>query len=939
MKNRFLLTLFLFTLMAFPKSSWGKVLFENIPKSVIANLQKQMPKVFADQLSPQSADKIVKYLFKTKLFQNVAVYKQGNSFRVVGYTLKKIAEIKIEGNSAFSEEDLLEKIKLKTSAKFDRKKAIAAANTIKEHYGVNGYLNAKIEVSFVNESKNNLELTFSITENEPCIIKDIQVTSDNEKAAKAIVKELKSYKKEIFTEGLIKALQEKAKNYLKDKQYLRTRLEQIKAEYNKENTEVTLFYRLDNPFRYELAISGNKDLSQADIRRNVALSQFEVSTLDPSIEVEQKVKKLYLSKGYPHIKIETTEKTKEDFFSKQINLEVEEGFRVKIDSLNVVGRISKPEDYYSNFILENSSELLNSKYYNRKDLELGYENLITYLKNQGYLDAKIHSARIDFNKSKDKARIQIVMDEGPLTQVRRIRFRGVKDFSQIELSKEIDLKINSPLRLKLLEQSIIKLKEFYYTRGYLEMRITNENEELIKYNEKRTDATIEFKIHEGPKLVVNTIVVEGNEFTDENVILKEIELEKGETLTQKRIQIMVKRLNRLGFFSRVTIRTLEEGTSISERTVIISVTERQPGLFRAGVGITSEDDLTLRGFIGTSYNNISGTGKGISGRVEAQSNVTKSQYLETKVSMGYFEPFMFSSRMRGRINLTYEVEELDYDEDTDTVYLRESNRMDFLLEKEITEKLKLTWTTWSIETERTFTDPVSNESTDSRIASVGPLFSLDYRNNPFLPTSGSYTLWGTQYSAPLLGSSDGVEFIRTDLRFSFYIPIASTGIVWANNISGGYLKNLSNETDGGVPSSRGFFLHGQSKIRGFGGSNRVEHIPNVSQFESLDDIITGESHYYLFKTELRFPLPHLDPLSLAVFYDVGAIEFTDDDKQCTSYDDTRTICYSTDPVRHSVGIGVHVKTPLGPIVLELARKIDPRLGEREDRIHFSIGSF
>ncbi|MCB9026583.1 MAG: BamA/TamA family outer membrane protein [Bdellovibrionaceae bacterium] len=942
-----LIVVFIFSLIIFNSQElWAKYTFENISVKTIDSIKKQNPELFNTSPDPKIADQIIEKLIQTQQFQNVAIYADNGNYHVIGFPLRKVRDIQIVGNKYFSKDQLYEIINLNSGFKFDRKKTVQAANNLKEFYGNQGFFNTKIEVSFLNEDQSHMDIIFNIDEGNPCLLVKFEIKSENQQLSSVIVRKLNKFKNKNFTSETISEIENTTRNYFKDKGYLRSKLSQIKVDYNETKTQATLFYEILNPFRYEIVIkqikkqSDNKGLNELELRHGIALKNFEVSSLDPAIEVEQKVRQLYLKKGFANVQVNTRLLEKSDKFFKQILVFVDEGPRVRIDSLNVVGRISRPENYYVDFIFDNSSDTFRSKYYIRKDLELGYDNLITHLKNQGFLSAKIQSSRIEYNNKKDRVKIQIVIDEGPLTQILRLRFDGVKDFSPLTLSKIIDLKTDSPLRLKLVEESINKLKNFYKTRGYLEMKILNENDKLITYNTSGTEASIDFKIYEGPKIIINSISIEGNDFTQEEVILKEIELKPGEILTNKRIEEVIRRLTRLGFFSRVTLRTLEEGTSLAYRTVIISVSERKPGLFRSGIGVTSEEDLTLRGFIGSSYNNLYGTGRGISGRVELKSNVTKSKNLQGRATMGYFEPYLFQSRTRGRVNLSYELEERDYKKESDTAQMRESNRMDFLLEREFSKNLKLTWTAWSIETERNFEKPASGNSTESHIAALGPLFEWDYRNNPFLPTNGHYTRWETEFSNPILGSSEGVDYFRTDLKYSFYIPISETDIVWANNVSGGYLKNLDNDITSGVPSSRSFFLHGQSKIRGYGGSSREEHIPNDSQYRDLTGTrVTGDSNYYLFKTELRIPIKSLEPMALALFYDIGAIQFSDSDKQCTFYDNELKTCMSTDPIRQSVGIGIHLRTPLGPIVLELAKKIAPHKGERLDRIHFSIGSF
>lgn len=931
------------TLLAFSMSAHAKLFFEDIPKNLIESLQTKFPSINSGKITPFMADSIIRSLMQSGKFQNVAVFDQNDNYWVVGYLLKNIEDVIISGNNNIDEEKLLPLIRIQKNKKLDRKLAIESATNIKNYYGDQGYLDVKVEVSFINNDANTTDVIFKVTEGPLCRIGEISVSSENSRLNDILLNRLKKYEGDSFSTDIIKKLRDVTKEYLSDKQYLRAQLNEKNVEYNADRTRAQLQYEISQPYRYELVLRGFEKLSQYDIRRGIAIGDFEASSLDPAIEVEQKAKRLYLSKGFPHVKLHTEVKVKEDQFYKQIILHIDEGPRSKIATFNITGRISRQESFYTDFILNNSSDLLSNGYYNREDLELGYQNLVTHLKNQGYLSAKVHSARVEFNRNKDKANIQVVLDEGPLTQVRSIRFQGAREFTNDELNQAIPIKVNSPLRLNLLEESIVNLKNHYRSKGFLEMKLKNESEDLVSYSSKGTEASIVFKIHEGPLITVGSVVIEGNDFTKSEVIENEMEIEIGETLTMGRINQIVRRLNRLGYFSRVALRTVEEGTNVAKRTLVVSVSERDPGFFRTGVGVTSEDDLTLRGFVGSSYNNLLGTGRGISGRVDLQSNVTESQYLESKVSLGYTEPFIMKTRTRGRVNLTYEIEETDYDPDNKISVLKESNRADFLLVRDLTDHLKLTWTTWSIETERTFTDPGSDNTSDNRIAAIGPLFALDYRDSILSPTKGSYTRFDTQYSHPLLGSSEDVEFWKTDLRMSFYLPVSDSGIVWANNISGGYLKNLSTLEGSGVPSSRGFYLHGQAKIRGFGGSSRTEHIPNSSQFPELTDRIEGESHYYMGKTELRFPLPGSIPLNLAIFYDVGGVEFSDSDKQCVSKIENPSTneieCVSHDPIRQSIGVGFHVITPLGPIILELARKLNPKEGERLDRIHFSIGSF
>ena len=40
---------------------------------------------------------------------------------------------------------------------------------------------------------------------------------------------------------------------------------------------------------------------------------------------------------------------------------------------------------------------------------------------------------------------------------------------------------------------------------------------------------------------------------------------------------------------------VEEGSAVSERSIVVKVVESKPGLFQSGIGLNNERDLTYRG--------------------------------------------------------------------------------------------------------------------------------------------------------------------------------------------------------------------------------------------------------------------------------------------------------------------------------------------------------
>lgn len=371
----------------------------------------------------------------------------------------------------------------------------------------------------------------------------------------------------------------------------------------------------------------------------------------------------------------------------------------------------------------------------------------------------------------------------------------------------------------------------------------------------------------------------------------------------------------------------------SQRTLLISVTEKNPGSFRVGVGLNNKQDITARGFSGISYNNLFGTARGISLRGTLENNLANTDIRSYDVSVGYFEPFLLDSSTSGRVQLSRQ-QFITGKKNAETLDGKTINRLSFFAEKDFTENIRFVWNTYSLESIKTFVVP--NDPTNKskqQVATVGPIFDLDFRDNPFLPTRGTFTRLEADYSAPDFGSSTRIKFIRTQATFSFYEDLYKSKWIWANSIRGGYAKNLNTKAGSGVPESYAFFLGGYTTIRGYSGVED-DRIPSVKEFpvEPGDQlIIPDETTYYLFKSELRFPIAGI--VGGVLFYDAGAVTITDDLFPGKSQIQDMTFS------GQSYGLGLRINTPVGPISLDYGLKIEPQNKEQKDHLHLSIGTF
>ncbi|MBY0385307.1 BamA/TamA family outer membrane protein, partial [bacterium] len=416
----------------------------------------------------------------------------------------------------------------------------------------------------------------------------------------------------------------------------------------------------------------------------------------------------------------------------------------------------------------------------------------------------------------------------------------------------------------------------------------------------------------------------------------------GEVLTSEKINDSVIFLERTQLFSRAQINTSDTNTNISERSVFVDVQEKNPGLLSSGVGLSNEWGVTARSYLGLSYQNLGGSGRGMSGRVDVKYSVDpKVRYPQNRIVLGYYEPYLFFNRLRARISIEREQQVFDLPKEANVeATIQERNELNFLIEKQINRRLKLIWHFWDLSYLRFFEKDSGNDRSKIRIANIGPAVEWDRRDDIFVPRSGSFSVAQVEYSNPLLGSTKDqnnyVDFVKLTAGHINYTPLSPTKRwVLVNEVRGGYVDNLSSRPESGVPGARLFFLGGRSTLRGYDLRDN-ERVPSLKEVcgpscESISDFkVKTSSHFYLTKNEIRFPLSG-DNFGGLIFYDGGAVFIDGFDIE--------------DHYRDTAGIGFRYITPIGAFTGEIGFKLDKKKesskyqNENAFTIHFSMGTF
>ncbi|MDG0816088.1 BamA/OMP85 family outer membrane protein [Bdellovibrio svalbardensis] len=911
-------------------SAWAKknIDLSNFPAEVRADIYKRFPQAQNDRIGLDQVDEIIRFIQLRPDFDRLQVLDSGNVYKVTYIKTKRIGEVQFQGLKYLSKSEAANYLAIKSGDVFDQQTLIDQGEKLRQSYKDLGFFNAVIDIEMPPREDGNVDIHVKVTENKRTLVANIILQSANQELNKSLAIKLEKVVDDPLTDKTLADINKRARDFLTKEHYVRADLTGPTISYSKDEAEATLTYRLERVEKYAFEFKGIYLLSERKIKNAIDLDTFYSANPTIGAELAQKIRAYYLAEGYARAEVNQQEVETNTPFFKKIVFEIDEGPRIKIQDIVINGKFSRKPAYYSHFIKTHSSEIVDKGYFNKDDLDTGVRNLALQLQNEGYLQTKIVSTRFQYNRDKTEVTLFVNLTEGPLTVIKAVEFSGNSAYSNEQLLKVTSLN-PGPLKLSQIEAAVSNIKNYYKNNGYIEMQLLNEKEDLVTYDETSTQAILHFKIFEGPQVRAASIVIEGNNFTKDYVILKELDVEPGQLITPQKIEDSITHLQRTGFFSTIEVRTLEEKTTQANRTVLVKVTERDPGLFTVGAGATNERTFTLRGYTSIAYRNLLGTGRGLSLRLEGNYNVTEFKYLESKIVLGYLEPYLFDTKLRGRINITRSSQITDYN----VGQITDVNSYTYSLEKDLTTHILGTYDVWSMAQVKDYglDERYPYQPTRQDIVTTGPNVDFDYRDNPFTPTRGTFTRVTAEYSDPVIGSTETIKYWRAVASFTHYWHVdrwQKQPVVWANQVRGGYLKNLAqtNSNINGVPwDKKGFSLGGTSTVRGYEAG--TEYFPNNKDLgiegTSNKYYLTTDSTMFLIKSELRFPV--YGSLGGAAFYDAGEVLIEGLDIK--------------EPYRASTGFGIRYNTPVGPLSVDMAWKLNMQPGESPWRIHLSIGTF
>ncbi|MEE3320612.1 MAG: autotransporter assembly complex family protein [Pseudomonadota bacterium] len=421
-----------------------------------------------------------------------------------------------------------------------------------------------------------------------------------------------------------------------------------------------------------------------------------------------------------------------------------------------------------------------------------------------------------------------------------------------------------------LQQSLIN-------RGYVEGKLTRH--ELTVDTEKRS-ATIVLIVDSGPRYRFGQVEVSGSEL-DPDLIQSYVQFEQGQPFDSKRVLETQQAYLGAGYFSAARI---QKGTADPQaHTIPVSITLSDNHRWSLLTGIGFSTDTGPRVRLGIENRRVNRQGH----RFRAE-----TQLSEVEQGAGASYQIPLSDPLRERLDLHSSYVNEDTDSNTNERWMTGA---DYIVE------LKSKWvSTLSLEYLRE-TWQIADEVDQAELVMPGYQLSRIKANDPVYPTFG-WRLNG-KIRVAHQGLSSTASFVQLTPSAKLVFPLVGGRVLTRLDL--GYTE-INDVTE--LPASMRFFAGGDSSIRGFS-------YESLGPEDANGEVIGGR---HMATGSLEYDHPLTEKWHLAVFSDAG-----------NAFNDVEDY-----ELRHSAGVGIRWRSPLGPIRLDVARAVDEN---RDWRIHLSMG--
>ena len=633
---------------------------------------------------------------------------------------------------------------------------------------------------------------------------------------------------------------------------------------------------------------------------------------------EFELKQQYLSKGKYGVEVTSTV-TPLPRNRVGVSFDVFEGEVAKIREIRVIGNEAYSQKELLNQLQMTTPGWLtwytNTDKYSREKLEGDVERLRSFYLDRGYLEFAIEPPQVTISPDRKDIYITMTIHEGQPYKLRSVKLAGNLLGLDKEINALIQVNAGNTFSAFKVNGSAKAITDYLGELGYAFANV-NPNPQLDR---AKKEADLIFYVDPSRRVYVRRIQIGSNTRTRDEVVRREMVQQEAAWYNAGSIKTSRDRIDRLGYFSDVNIKTEPVPGSPDQVDINVDVKEKPTGMINLGVGYGSMDGPIVSA--GISEDNIFGSGTNLT----LQLNTSK---INRTAVLSHTDPYWTKDGISRTSSAYYRVTRPWNQNDGDYRITAMGLGLSFGVPISAYDRITLGGTLErnqiglydnSPQAYRDFVQEYG-DSTNAAIGTVG--WAKDKRDSALAPTTGSYTRLKADVSTLNL------KYYMLTAQQQYYLPLGRSYTLAFNGMVD-YGRSY-----GGLdyPIIKNVYAGGIGTVRGYEGAS-------LGPRDTIDGDYLGGARRVVGNVLFYLPFPGASKdrtLRWFLFSDAGQVS-AGSGMACSTGK-------ASDPVedpcgwRFSAGVGLSWQSPLGALQLSYGKALNAKRGDDKQPFQFQIGT-
>ena len=361
--------------------------------------------------------------------------------------------------------------------------------------------------------------------------------------------------------------------------------------------------------------TGVKSGEKKDIQERLNLRpgrEFSDYVKSTSVDI---IKRYYKEKGY--LKVDVDVDVQKDTIIRsaiRVNFDVKRGNKVRIKDINYdgIGEI-KPYKLAKNMKETHANKWYNffkSKKFKEEEYKTDRKTVLEAFNEAGYRDARLVRDSVYYIDDKHLD-IDMVFDQGKKYYFGDITWTGNSVYSSDVLNEILQIRKGDVYDIVTLEkrlhgggkQTDYDVSKLYKDNGFLFFNVTP-----VEVNIQNDSVDVELRISEGKPAILNDVIINGNDLTNERVVRRQVMTRPGYLFSQSDFERSIREIASMGQFDQEAIMQYGTGYNIIPNQlnntvdIIYNVTEKPSSQLELSGGWGGRTFVMTAG---VSFNNFS----------------------------------------------------------------------------------------------------------------------------------------------------------------------------------------------------------------------------------------------------------------------------------------------------------------------------------------------